>query len=245
MKALNFGISGVSAALPGIDKDHELREWAEGLRELLPDENMPKATLVPMMTRRRMSEGSRSAVNCALQLLSVRKPDACVFSSRHSELQHNYRILETIARDGDVSPTDFSVSVHNSAAGIFTILSGLKIPVSAVSAGNHSFSSGMLEASLFLSSGYECVLVTDFDVRLPDFYALRVPEGTPVFPFAVSLLVTKGNTLSLTCDTPPQTLSPAMRPSLQEGIEFARFWFSNAKQAEFCANGQQTVFSRN
>jgi hypothetical protein len=104
-------------------------------------------------------------------------PDAAVFVSRHAELPHLTRNLERRFRGEPFSPADFSASVHNAASGVFTIVSGLKIPVSSVAAGSGSAPVGSefspaveAEAAAFFAAGYKTVLVVFFENELPAVY---------------------------------------------------------------------------
>lgn len=51
-----------------------------------------------MMTARRLNSGSKLAVDCGLSMLRKHAIDAVVYTSRHGELERNYRILH--AGDG-------------------------------------------------------------------------------------------------------------------------------------------------
>lgn len=83
---------------------------------------LTKCDQLPMMTARRLNSGSRMAVNNGLALLR-RQPEieAIVFTSRHGELERNLRILLALSKQESLSPTDFAMSVHNSAVGSLTI----------------------------------------------------------------------------------------------------------------------------
>lgn len=74
-----------------------------------------------MMTARRLSSGSKLAVECGLAMLRRHEIDAVLYTSRHGELERNYRILHALAMEQAISPTDFALSVHNSAVGNLTI----------------------------------------------------------------------------------------------------------------------------
>lgn len=50
-----------------------------------------------MMTARRLSSGSKLAVDCGLAMLRRHDINAVLYTSRHGELERNYRILH--ARD--------------------------------------------------------------------------------------------------------------------------------------------------
>lgn len=158
----------------------------------------PKSTRIPMMMARRLTAGERMALDCALSLLSEHT-QALVYASHHSELERNHRILSALAEHRDVSPTDFTLSVNNSAPGNLTILTKRPLTVSAISASYESFGAALTEAYLMLSDGYEEVLVVDCDGAVPEFYHPHLAAGEFTLPFASAWLLRRGANLAVTC----------------------------------------------
>ncbi len=91
--------------------------------------------------------------------------DAVVYTSRHGKLERNYRILHALATDQAVSPTDFAMSVHNSAVGNLTIAARQPIVSSSLSAGLDTFQQGLCEVLCLLQAGYSRVLLVDYRVN--------------------------------------------------------------------------------
>lgn len=106
-----------------------------------------RLTDLPMMTARRLNSGSKLAVDCGLAMLRKHAIDAVVYTSRHGELERNYRILHALATDQAVSPTDFAMSVHNSAVGNLTIAARQPIVSSSISAGQDTFQQGVVRSA--------------------------------------------------------------------------------------------------
>ena len=73
------------------------------------------------------------------------------------------KILDAISAGEPPSPTDFMMSVHNAAAGMFTIEGRVHAPASSVGAGAESFHMALVEAAGMLADGMDCVAVVDFD----------------------------------------------------------------------------------
>ena len=154
----------------------------------------PKSVNIPMMTARRLSMGCRMAVDIGIELLKSHEDiDAVIYSSATGEEEHNYKVLESAAKGIDCSPTDFSMSVHNTGVGNFTILSKKKIPSSSVSAGIDSFMMALTDAYVMLSSGYKKILVVDYNVSIPPFFKNYLKKDFPDYPYSVGLVVSKGN----------------------------------------------------
>lgn len=87
-----------------------------------------------------------------------------VFTSHHGELTITDYICATLADDPRaISPTRFHNSVHNAAAGYWTIGAGAHTPATALSAGRYSFAQGLLEAMTQLQAGEDAVLLVAYD----------------------------------------------------------------------------------
>ncbi len=153
---------------------------------------------LPMMLSRRMSLGSRYAVECALELLERHNIDAIVNASRHAETPRGEKTLVAIAKNVSPSPTDFTMSVHNAASGILTIHKKLTVPVTSVAAGANTLEAAFLEAVNFLNDGKETVLVLSYENLLPEILGERLPPVKE--PFAVALLLQKGSELKGTSE---------------------------------------------
>lgn len=106
----------------------------------------PDVDFVAPLLRRRLSPLARAALHvahaCAGDLPQVR----FVYASRHGELGRTLELFQAIAADEPLSPTTFSLSVLNSAPGIYSIARGDRSPATAVAAGDESFGLGLLEA---------------------------------------------------------------------------------------------------
>lgn len=190
--ALN--IDDYSARAFGFNTKEQFTSLALGKIEADIKAINPKPTNIPMMTARRLSMGCRMAVDIGIELLKFHEDiDAVIYSSATGEEEHNYKVLESAAKGIDCSPTDFSMSVHNTGVGNFTILSKKKIPSSSVSAGIDSFMMALADAYVMLASGYKKILVVDYNVSIPPFFKNYLKKDFPDYPYSVGLVVSKGN----------------------------------------------------
>ncbi len=132
-----------------------------------------------------MSDACRLACETSLSLLE-KTPEigAAVFVSQHGELTRSNKIICNIIEQQAVSPTDFSMSVHNTAAGLSTILGKKNIPVSSVAAGVDGFQQGLFEVQTFFAQGINIVLLVDFDDEVPLFYQNERQKSHPVYASA-------------------------------------------------------------
>lgn len=87
-----------------------------------------------------------------------------VFASTHGDLGITDYMCATLASDPHaLSPTRFHNSVHNAAAGYWTIGAGCLHPATALSAHRASFAQGLIEALAQLVCGDPAVLLVAYD----------------------------------------------------------------------------------
>lgn len=87
-----------------------------------------------------------------------------VFASTHGDLGITDYMCETLAEDPTaISPTKFHNSVHNAAAGYWTIGTGCTEATTALSAFDATFAQGLLEALMQLATGAPAVLLVAYD----------------------------------------------------------------------------------
>ncbi|MFO4008041.1 beta-ketoacyl synthase chain length factor, partial [Enterobacter hormaechei] len=144
----------------------------------------------------------------------------------HGELERNFRILQALAAEQPVSPTDFAMSVHNSAVGNLTIAARQPVVSSSVSAGMDTFQQSLCDVLSLLHAGYSRVLLVDFDGLLPDFYHAGLPPQMPVWPYALALVIEAGNTLS--CET--HVNRAPEEPALPQSLQFLRHYLRDERQ---------------
>lgn len=98
------------------------------------------------LLRRRLSPLARAALHVAHACAREHRSVQMVYASRHGELGRTIESLRNLAHDEALSPTTFSLSVLNSAAGIFSIARRDEAPATAIAAGTETFGFGLLEA---------------------------------------------------------------------------------------------------
>lgn len=233
---LAFEVVDWYALAPGLSDAQQWQVWAVAGDAIPQDAVIPKCRYLSMMTARRLNSGSRLAVECGMALLSQNQGvDALVFASRHGELERNFRILQAIADEQTPSPTDFTMSVHNAAVGSLSIAAKAPLPASSVAAGIDSFQQSLIEVQALLKSGYQQVLLVDFDGHLPDFYLPFLLETTPNYPYAVALVLQAGKRLKCCADMAEgdQDFLPDLLP---QSLQFLRAYL--LKQEHFAIVGE-------
>ena len=90
-----------------------------------------------------------------------------VFCSRYGETARSVELLRSLAEHAALSPTAFSLSVHNSVAGLLSIARHDTANSIAIAAGEASAAHGVIEACGLMADGAEQVLVVVADAPLP------------------------------------------------------------------------------
>src|SRR6185369_6338202 len=131
----------------------------------VPDRDIPAAH------RRRMSALSKMAVQVALEATANERADYLVFCSQHGELARTRELLGSIVAGNELSPAGFSQSVHNTSAGLYTIVKESHVPSTSLAAGAGTFAYGWLEAETFLATNPgKTALLVSYDEVLPAEY---------------------------------------------------------------------------
>ena len=169
MSTLSLRVRGVGVYAPG------LPDWptaAAALRgEHQPDTTTlprPSPPLLPAAERRRAPETVLYAAQAAAEACAQAGLDPaalpCVFASAQGDIAINDYMCATLASAPlELSPTKFHNSVHNAAAGYWTIATGCRAASTALSAWTSNFGNGLLEAALQAADSGAPVLLTIYD----------------------------------------------------------------------------------
>lgn len=199
-------------------------EWAAApAPEPLGSEGQPEVKFLPAGVRRRATRLTRMMLQVAFDATEGidRGTARTVFASRHGAIHVAVRILASIAKEELVSPLQFSHSVHNAQAGLFSIAAGNREASSSIAAESDTFGHGFLEALLHLERSPAPVLFVMADEPLPANLAHLVEE--PEGAYAVALLLSRegeGPRLEFSLAATKESPSPRAWP---DAIEFVRF----------------------
>lgn len=150
-------------------------------------------SFVPKNLKRRLSPLAKT-VFCAVSQCASSNDNSMpvVFSSTHGELAKSLQIIKIIETGEEVSPTAFSLSVHNAIAGLFSIVYGNTSEVTVLASGEDGIASAFLEALGLLQEGAPEVLLVFYDEPLPDFYPAEPFQLSTDSSCAVALKISKG-----------------------------------------------------
>ncbi|MFN0317957.1 MAG: beta-ketoacyl synthase chain length factor [Burkholderiales bacterium] len=168
MQAYVDGVALWSPRLPGWEAAAPVLRGEHAL----PEASVPRPapTLLPPNERRRAPDTVAVALEVAARACEHAGVDrtrvASVFTSTHGDLAITHYMCETLASTPElISPTKFHNSVHNAAAGYWSIATGCMAPYTALSAWARSFAAGLIEAFTQLASDGEPVLCVAYDIE--------------------------------------------------------------------------------
>ncbi len=114
---------------------------------------------VPKMLKRRLSPLAKIVFCAANQCIDEHTIVPTVFSSAHGELAKSFDMLELLEAGEEISPTAFSLSVHNAIAGLFSIAWQNKLQCTVVAPGEEGLAAAFIEALGLLQEGAEAGVV--------------------------------------------------------------------------------------
>ncbi len=192
MQELPYKLSvlGWSSHAPGLLTREDWRQWAQN--GTISEEAGGKLELpqIPAMLRRRLSPMGKSALWCCYQVVDdFDAAPPTIFCSQHGEVAETVKLLKELALEQPLSPTAFSLSVHNAMAGIHSIARGVTQNLNAIAAGPDSWCAAILDAYSLLHSNADTdrVLCVLYDSPLPDDYG--VSKDSLPFPVSAAILL--------------------------------------------------------
>ena len=231
MKALRVEILGIGLLGPG------LTDWASGAALLREPARRPAlATQIPAPARlapterRRAGPAVKAAIVVADQAIAASGLDAAtlatVFASSTGEPSNCHALCEALATpERLVSPTRFTNSVHNAAAGYWHIAAHSTAPSTSLGAHDASFGAGLLEAAAQCVANGQPVLLVACDVPYPEPLHSKRPLAD-TFGVAFVLAPVQGAgarfAVGLGADAPPSTCRDATLEALRLGNPAAR-----------------------
>jgi hypothetical protein len=157
---------------------------------------LPSPELLPPAERRRTGRVVRVALAVAGEAAQHAGADPAqlpsVFASSGGDGQNCHEICQTLATsERELSPTRFANSVHNAAAGYWSIATGAMTPANVLCAFDASFAAGLLEAVAQVAVEAAATLLVAYDTEYPaPLHAKRaIPDA-----FAIALVLSPART---------------------------------------------------
>ncbi len=166
---LDFIVCNWSAWCPDLDVRDD---------RLITTENIVVPACVPKMLQRRLTPLARTVFAVADRCFKAGEALPVVFSSAHGELSKSLAMLQAIQAGEELSPTAFSLSVHNAIAGLFSIAYSNHQEITVIASGQEGIVPAFIDALGMLHEGVAEVLLVLYDEPVADFF--------PVAPFNLS-----------------------------------------------------------
>ncbi len=186
-------VAGIGMLGPGLDG------WSGAnavLRGEVPYQRartvLPPPSLLPAAERRRTGRVVKLALAVAAEATTHAGTDPSrlrsVFSSSSGDGQNCHEICQALAEPArEMSPTRFANSVHNAAAGYWSIATSAMQPSTVLCAFDSSFGAGLLEALVQVTVDEERTLLVAYDTDYPEPLHSKRPLSDA---FAAALVLT-------------------------------------------------------
>jgi hypothetical protein len=214
-------IDGIGVLGPGLNDWPHAVEILHGRQPYRPVPTvLPVPAMLPPAERRRTGRVVKLALTVAMEAATRAGVDAAqvpsVFSSSGGDGHICHEICRALALPGrEVSPTRFSNSVHNVAAGYWSIATGAMAQSNVLCAFDASYVAGLLDAMTQIAVDRHAVLLVAYDTEYPPpLHAKRpIPDA-----LGVAMLLTAERTarsvarigVALTDETADKMPEPAL-----------------------------------
>jgi hypothetical protein len=190
---LSAYVSGIGVLGPGLGSWGDAAAVLSGQRAYQAAPTvLPTPAILAAAERRRSGRVVKLALGVALEAIEQAGEDpaelASVFSSSGADGHNCHEICQALSLAGrEISPTRFANSVHNAAAGYWSIGTGSMAESNVLCAFDASFVAGFLEALTQVAVDQKPVLLVAYDTEYPPpLHAKRpIPDA-----FGVALLLT-------------------------------------------------------
>jgi hypothetical protein len=190
---LSAYVGGLGVLGPGLADWPEAAAVLSGRQAYRPAAAvLPVPTMLPAAERRRVGRVVKLALAIALEATSQAGENpaelASVFSSSGGDGHNCHELCQALSLAGrEISPTRFANSVHNAAAGYWSIGTGAMAESNVLCAFDASFTAGLLEALTQVAVDEVSVLLVAYDSEYPQpLHAKRpIPDA-----FGVALVLT-------------------------------------------------------
>lgn len=210
-----FQVCRWAAWAPGLETQDAWAHWLAAPSWPWPagDAVAPLAE-VPAMTRRRIDPLGRAALQVAWWAQGAQPTGPVVFASRWGEIARSVALLRQLGEGEPLSPTAFSLSVHNASSAVYSIARGDTANYTAVSAGPGSAAAGVCEALGLLGQGAPQVLLVSVEAALPEPYQAMDGQPGPLRAWAALLEPAEQGLRLQACASDAEPDAAALPPDL-------------------------------
>lgn len=245
---IEFTVTGWSAWAPGLTEPQQWLAWARAEPVAPEGEGAPALADVPAVMRRRIDRLGRMAIAAAdaCDIAATREDVPLVFVSRHGDVGGSVELLRALGQAEPLSPTAFSLSVHNAVGALYSIVRKRRGNYLALAAGAASVENACVEAVGLLADGAPEVLIICYDGPLPEVYADFADEPAHAYAWCwrVAAAGQPGEQLSLAWEEAEPGSAVPSSTALQHGLALHRFLLGEAPQLQATLDGQRWQWRR-
>ncbi len=185
-------LDAVSVATPGMPTWQVAKSILATKEKLVPCPlDRYKPALLPPNERRRATNLIRLAFRVCEDLFESNPEQSKDLLSVFASSGGDYQIIDQICRtlceeERILSPTQFHNSVHNSAAGYWSIAAHSTAASTSLSCHDFTFAAGLLEAATMGCEASKPVLLVVYDIDLPE---PLLNKRYVAFPFAAAFIL--------------------------------------------------------
>lgn len=239
---VKFSISSYAAWAPGIETEAAWQAWAHS-DVITANKAEPAIKAMPALLRRRASLPGKMALEVAYRCLNEHDKIPIILCSRHGECGRSAELLSDLVCNIPISPTSFSLSVHNATGGLFSIARHAHTNCLALAAGLSTVEHAVIEACGLLADNEPAVLLVAYDSPLPPLFATFRDCHEQPYAWAWLIQPPTKDVISLAWSPTPDNplLSLESKPA---GLEILRFFIRNDLNLERVSNGQRWHWRR-
>jgi len=170
---MQFSLLGIGCWGPGFNNWLELSNILKGVPFEHEATKSPKPDVIPATERRRAPLPVKLAIESSWQACQTANLEPsvlpCIFTSTYGDTDINDYMCRTLNTETKpVSPTKFHNSVHNAAAGYWTISTKCMQAANSTAADEYSFPLALLEGAIQAQTHQQSTLLTSYDAPVCD-----------------------------------------------------------------------------
>jgi Beta-ketoacyl synthase, N-terminal domain len=206
------------------------RNWLENPVTRIASVDKPPLPQVPAAIRRRLEPLGRLAFQAAWECRPEAADCPMVLCSRYGELSRPLELLLSIAAHESMSPTQFSLAVHNAIGAQYSIARSQRSSSAAIAAGDETVEAGFIDALGLLRDGASEVLIVCYEEPPPDVYGAPT-AGEFAHAWACQISASTGAGIGLEAVPLPQGVPTTRDPELSASLAALRFLASSERRA--------------
>lgn len=169
------------------------RAWSPELNiegcSLLETASISELPAVPKLMQRRLSPLAKAVLKVAEACQAQGSQIPIVFSSAHGEICKSLEMLKVLQSGQELSPTGFSLSVHNAIAGLFSIAFHNFEEITVIAPCREGIAAAFVEGLGMLREGAQEVLLILYDEPIADFYPVAPYKLNSTYPCVLGLRI--------------------------------------------------------